>query len=234
MPLAAAGIGAAGSVIGGVLGGKGASKAAQAQAKAQQAAIDEQRRQFDTTTANFEPFRQAGLSGLGGEMGLLGLNGGDAQQSAIDALKASPGFTSLYNTGQDTVLQNAAATGGLRGGNTNNSLAQFGSGLLNQVIQQQLSGYSGLANLGVGATNSVAGFGANAATNIGNNLVQQGNANATQAAAPYAALQGIISQLTGSGGGLSGLLSGQKSPQIQNPQFPIYGINGSASPVFKF
>jgi hypothetical protein len=217
-------LGGVGSVLGGITGGKGASKAAKAQAQAQQAAIAEQQRQFDTTQANFEPFRQAGLSGLSGEMGLLGLNGGDAQQQAIDALKASPGFTSLYNVGQDTVLQNAAATGGLRGGNTNNSLAQFGSGLLSQLIQQQLGAYGGLANLGAGATNSVAGFGANAAGNIGNNLVQQGNANATAAAAPYAALQGVISQLTGAGGGLSGLLSSSKTPGIVNPSVNLSDI----------
>lgn len=145
------------------------------------------------------------------------MSANDAQQAAIGKLKASPAFTSLYDTGADTILQNAAATGGLRGGNTNNGLAQFGSSLLAQVIQQQLG------NLG-----SVSGLGAQSGLGLGqisqNNSNAQsqiygqiGNANAVGAAAPYAALQGIISQLTGGGQASLGNFFGGGSSARYNP-----------------
>lgn len=139
--------------------------------------------------ANASPYSPGGTA----------VSAGDAQQHAIDALKASPAFTSLYNTGSDTILQNAAATGGLRGGNTNNSLANFGSSLLASVIQQQLSnlgtvsGQGAQAGLGLG---QISQNNANAQSTL---YGQLGNANAVSAGAPYAALQGIISQLTGGG-----------------------------------
>lgn len=197
MPLAAAGITAGASILSGITGGKGAKKAAETQAAAYQKGIDEQRRQFDTTQANFAPYQQAGTKALPGILDLLGINGNDAQSAAIGGLKNGAGFTSLYNTGADTILQNAAATGGLRGGNTQNSLANFGSSLLSTVIQQQLGSLGGLVNTGVGAANSLGSFGQQSANQVSDLLGKQGGANATAAAAPYAALQGIISQLGG-------------------------------------
>jgi hypothetical protein len=208
MGAAAAGISAGASILSGITGGKAAKEAAKTQAAAYQKGIDEQHRQFDTTQANFAPFLQAGTGALGATQGLLGLQGNDAQQSAIDALKASPGFTSLYNTGQDTILQNAAATGGLRGGNTQSSLAQFGSGLLGQVIQQQLSNYGGLISTGAGATNNLANFGQQTANNVSNSLGQQGQANASGILGSAAALQGIFKSLGSFGSDAAGGFKG--------------------------
>lgn len=167
------------SLFNGISGGKAAKKAAQTQSEAYQKGIDEQHRQFDTTQANFKPYQDAGGKGLSGLLDLLGLNGNQTQGLAIDGLKSSPAFTSLYNTGSDTILQNAAATGGLRGGNTQNSLANFGSNLLSTVIQQQLGSLGGLVNTGVGAVNSVGGFGQQTANNVAGLLGAQGNAQAT-------------------------------------------------------
>jgi len=182
MGIAAPLIGAGASILGGILG-KGASKKAQAaQTQALNAAIGEQRRQYDTSRQDFSPFLQGGqqaLSGQNGIMGLLGLQGNDAQSAAIEQLKQSPGFTSLYGTGQDTILQNAAATGGLRGGNTQNSLAQFGSSLLGTVIQNQLQNLGGLVNVGSGAAGSLGTLGANSANQISGLLGQQGQAAAS-------------------------------------------------------
>lgn len=78
----------------------------------------------------------------------------DAQQGAIDALKASPLYQSLYRNGEEAVLANASATGGLRGGNTTTSLANFGADTLSSVIQQQLANYGSAIGAGLGANNS--------------------------------------------------------------------------------
>jgi len=195
MGAAAAGISAGASILSGIAGGKGASKAAKVQAKAYQQGIDEQRRQFDITQGNFQPFLEAGTGALSGVGDLLGLNGGTVQSSAIDALKASPGFTSLFDTGADTILQNASATGGLRGGNTQNSLAQFGSGLLAQTIQQQLGNLGGLVGVGSGAAGSLGSLGQNNANSIAQLLGQKGSAQAAGTAAPYAAFASTVNGL---------------------------------------
>ena len=111
-------------------------------------------------------------------------------------MQQSPQFTSLYDTGADTILQNAAATGGLRGGNTQNSLAQFGSGLLNQVIQQQLGNYGGLISTGSGSTSQLGQLGQQNNSAISGLLGQQGQAQAAGAAGQAAAWQSAINGLT--------------------------------------
>lgn len=206
--MAQAAIAAGASILGGITGGKGAKKAAQVQAQAYQNALNQQQAQWAQTRQDNMPFLQAGTNALGSVQGLLGLNGADVQQAMIDALKASPGFTSQYNTGLDAILQSAAATGGLRGGNTNNSLAQFGSSLLAQQIQQQLGNLGGLVQIGSGTAGTLGQLG-QANSNAQSQLFgQQGNANATAAAAPYAALQGIFNSIGGNAKSGSGLLSG--------------------------
>jgi hypothetical protein len=86
------------------------------------------------------------------------LNGGAAggQQSAIDALKNGPLYQSLYHNGEQSILANAAATGGLRGGNTQRSLYNLGTDTLASVYQNQLDN---LNRISVAGQNSAAGVG---------------------------------------------------------------------------
>lgn len=195
--MASAALAIGGSLVSGLLGGKGAKKAAQAQAQAQQQAIAEQRRQYDQSRSDFMPFLNAGTGALGSVQGLLGLSGGDVQAQLIEALKGSPAFTSRYDTGVDTILQNAAATGGLRGGNTQGSLANFGSTLLADVIQQQLGNLGGLVNIGSGTAGQLGQLGQSSAGNISNLLSQQGAARATGIAGQYGAWNNALSGAMG-------------------------------------
>lgn len=98
-------------------------------------------------------------------MALTGAGGAEAQAGEIDALKASPLYKSLYESGEEAILQNASATGGLRGGDTQRGLADFGSDMLSQIIAQKLSEYAGLVGIGTGADSAVGNFGANAVAN---------------------------------------------------------------------
>jgi hypothetical protein len=124
------------------------------------------------------PWSMGGQQAFGQLGDLAGLHGGGAQGSIIDSLKASPLYQSLFRNGQDTLLNNASATGGLRGGNFQSSLANFGSDTLAQVIQQQLQGYSGLATQGLGATEFGAGLGQNNANALAGLDNQSGQQNA--------------------------------------------------------
>lgn len=166
------------SFIGGLFGGgaqkKASRKAEQQQIEAMNRSIAENQRQFDLTRSDFSPYLQAGTGALGGMTGLLGLQGNDVQGSAIDALTDSPLFQSLIRNGEEALLQNASATGGLRGGNIQRGLADFRGDTLSSTIQSQLQNYAGIANMGLGATNSVAGFGGQLSGNISDLLQSQG------------------------------------------------------------
>ncbi len=154
------------SVIGGIIGGgkqkKAAKKASQLQYDAAIKGIDESARQFDATRADFQPYQEAGVGALDKISALLGLSGGEQQQAEINGLRESPLFKSLYRSGEEAVLSNASATGGLRGGNNVTGLAEFGEDTLSKLIQQQLSNYGGLASAGMGAAGNVGAFGADA------------------------------------------------------------------------
>jgi hypothetical protein len=152
--------------LGAAQNAKAVKKAGKAQQQAMQAGIDEQRREYDTSRADFQPFMQFGSGALGPLGDLLGLNGNDKASAAIANLKASPLFTSLFNTGAEATLQDASATGGLRGGNTEGALYDLGQRTLAQVIQQQIANLFGAQGVGSGATSTVAGLGANMANNI--------------------------------------------------------------------
>jgi hypothetical protein len=173
----------------------GASKAARAQQQSDAAGIAEQRRQFDLTRSDFAPYMDAGKAALPGIEDLMGLNGNDKASAAIAALQASPAYQSLYNNGLETVLQNASATGGLRGGNAQNSLAQFGRDTLSQVISDQFGRLGGLAGIGQGATGSVAGLGQSSADNIAALLQASGNAQASSSLTNAGIWSGVLNNL---------------------------------------
>lgn len=182
-----AGAGAAASIVGGVggliSGSSAAKKAASAQTKAAKNSIEEQRRQFDMIQEMLKPYVETGTTALGQQANLAGVNGADMQQRAINALEKAPQFQALMKQGEDAMLQNASATGGLRGGNLQGALAQFRPSMLNQQIQQQLGNLGGMATMG---QNSAAQVGT-AGQNMANAVSQQyGQIGAAQAGAAKA------------------------------------------------
>lgn len=185
---------------------------------AYQQGIDLQNKQYEQTRSDYMPYTQAGTAAIGGYGDLLGTNGADAQAAGIAALQNGPLYGALYNRGEEALLQNAAATGGLRGGNTQRSLADFGADTLASVYGNQLSNLYGLANLGLGATSQVGQFGANNANNVTSLLGNIGQAQATNFltkgginAANWQNAGGFLDQVVGAfagGGGFGGNLSG--------------------------
>ncbi len=137
--------------------------------------------------ALFNPWITNGTNAVNAQGDLLGLNGGTKQQSSIDALRASPLYQSLFANGQNTLLANASATGGLRGGNTQNALANFGRDTLANTLLMQYQNLGGLSQQGITGAGAAATIGqANNANNtnllVGNGQVQssgilQNNAN---------------------------------------------------------
>lgn len=197
-----------GKVVGGITGStasaEGAQEAAETQAKATQIAIDEQKRQFDIITGLFEPYVTAGTGALAEQQRLLGLKGAEEQAAAVSAIEESPYFQAVTRQGENAILQNAAATGGLRGGNVQGALAQFRPNLLNQQIQQQLQNIGGLTQLGQASAARQAGAGQEYAAQTGNLIQQQGAAIAGGQIAAGNAQRQSFSDLLGIGGAIAG------------------------------
>lgn len=189
------------------------SDASDAASSANRQAQLQQMQQMQQIMNMLKPYRKAGKAGLAGETDLLGLNGADKQQAAISSLEQSPYFTSLVQNGENAILQNASATGGLRGGNTQGALAQFRPAMLAQTIENQYNKLAGLAARGQNAAvNTGAGM-SQYGSSIGNLIGQNGQMQA----------QGIMAQgqtgadLFGQLGQLFGQYKGQQN-WLQSPQ----------------
>lgn len=160
-----------------------ASSAAQAQGQASDQSIAESQRQFNAIQELLRPYTSAGTSALGQQQALIGLNGQSAQQRAINAISQGPQMQAMQQQGENSILQNASATGGLRGGNTQGALAQFRPQLLNQLIQQQYGNLGGLTSIGQNAAAGVGNAGMQSSAQIQQALQQQGAAQAGSALA---------------------------------------------------
>lgn len=143
-----------------------AGDAADAQMDAANMGIMEQRRQFNAVQKLMKPYVDVGERGLTETTNLLGLNGNEQQQAAIESIKSGSMFNELNKQGQNAILQNASATGGLRGGNVEAALAQFSPQLLQALIDQR---YQQLGNL-VSVGENAASFQGNAGMQMGNNI----------------------------------------------------------------
>lgn len=205
MPAAAV-VGAAvvGSAIASRNSAKAASNAADAQSEASQAGIDEQRRQFDIAVARLSPYANTGQAALGMQNSLLGINGAVSQYKAIQNIQNSPYFQAVSKQGNNAILQNASATGGVRGGNTQAALAQFQPQLLNQLIQERLGNLSGVIQQGQASAAGQAAAGQQTAANVGNLLGQQGQARAGGIIGGANAQNQLVSNLIGLGGAAYG------------------------------
>ena len=193
---------------------KGAS---QTQVGAAEAGIQEQRSQFEAISQMMAPFIEAGAKATAQQQALSGAAGPQAQQEAIQAIERSPMFQSQAEQGEQALLQRAAATGGLRGGNIQEALGQFRPQMLSQAIQQQYSQLGGLSGAGLGAAGQVGAFGQGTSAGIANLLQQKG---AIQAGAILAPIQMMQQQ------------QAQQQAQQQQDTSNILGLLSAASGFF--
>ena len=205
--VAAAVVGAA--VVGGVMSSQAqsdaASSAANAQTQSTQASIAAQQQQFAAMKELLKPYSDAGLGSLTAQQNLIGLNGNSAQATAINNLANSSQFSALAQQGEQGILQNASATGGLRGGNTQAALAQFRPQLLNQLINEQYTKLGGITSIGQNASAMSGNAGMQSANNISSLLQQAGAAQAGNALAQGQAQANLWSGLGSSVGMYAGL-----------------------------
>jgi hypothetical protein len=138
-----------------------------------------QEKTFNQIKDLLAPFVSAGNQTLGKQLDFLGINGPNAQNGIISSVQNSPYFKTVAKQGEDAILQNASATGGLRGGNTEVALNQFRPQLLNQLLEQYYSKLGGLTSSGQNAAAFTGTAANNAAGTVSNILTNQGDNNAS-------------------------------------------------------
>ena len=207
------------AILGSVLQSNAARSVASTQARAAEAGQETQRQMFERTQEILRPYVEAGqaqLPTLGGyaeagpqaferQLALAGLRGPEAQQAAIEQVRTQPRFGALTQAGEEAILANASATGGLRGGNTQNALARFRSDLLANEIEREYARMGGLTAFGQGVSQNLAQLGQASGASVGAAGLQTGQSIANlQGAAGAAQAGGIVSQ-AGAYGQVAGL-----------------------------
>lgn len=199
------------------------NKAADAQTAAAQAGIAQQDKQFTAMQQLLSPYAQAGVPAIKMQGDLAGTNGNDAQAAAIQALQQSPQFTAALAQGENSIRQNASATGNLRGGNTQAALAQFSPALLASTINDQYARLGGLTSIGQNAAAMTGNAGMQNANQVSNLLQQQGAAQAgaflnqgKQTANMWNAASSAIGSYYGGLGGSTSLFKPSATSQINN------------------
>lgn len=199
----------AGTVATGYLSSRAQSRAADSAAASEiqgtAMSIEEQRRQFDEVQKLLKPYIDAGSGALGAQQGLIGLKGDEAQAAAIEDLKSSPEFAAMVGEGENAILQNASATGGLRGGNTQLALSRFRPSVLSQLIQQQYERLGGITSMGQASATGQAAAAQQTGANVSSLFQNQGTALANAALAKGNAQSQFISGIGGTAGTLGTL-----------------------------
>lgn len=170
-----------------VLGLYGADRAADAQVAGSQAAIDESRRQFDTTRGDFQP----AIKLLGESAGALSkYNSGDTS-----GFFTSPEYQ--YNLDQTTKAgERALSAMGLRQSGAMVKEAQRNaSGLASRESGAFVDRLLAAAGLGTTGAAASANAGSNSAAMVGNASMNAGNARASGYANQYGALNGGVTNL---------------------------------------
>jgi len=132
-----------------------------------------------------------------------GVSAADAQKAAIAGLANGEQFQALAKQGEYGIMANAAATGGLRGGDTQGALAQYRPAMLQGLIDRQLANLGGIAANGQNAAGMTGTAAQNAGQQVNQSLGNIGQAQAGSALASGQAWNNVGSGILQTLGGLA-------------------------------
>ena len=188
------------AVVGAYMGSEANRKAGNAQERATEASIEEQRRQYDTTRADFQPWRESGQRALGQLETDI-----NAPVTAEDVMQ-DPGYQFGLQQGQLGLDRKAAAQGGRVSGAALKAASEYatnyastGYGAAYQRRQDRLNRLAALAGIGQTATAGTAAAGQGAANQISGALSSQGDATAASRIAQGNIWGNTINQLGAAG-----------------------------------
>ena len=210
----------------GALAAGGAYMSGRTQAAGQERAAQTQMEMFNRTTANEQPYMNAGygasdtLSQLMGRSGTPGTNVGNTglangyltqQFNPSQAqMEAYPGYQFARDQG-DQAVRNAGTPGaGALSGSTLKGLMDFNVGTANQFYGQYFNQFQQQQNNVFNRLSTIASLGQNAAAGVGNNGAQLGTgiaqAQAGAAASRAGGIVGATNAITGAAGMGAGMM----------------------------
>lgn len=191
------------AVVGGVVGlgsaalqDRAGRRGADAQQQGNQAAIDEQRRQYDLSRQDQMPWLQAGQNALGLQQQFLSGDYGAALSSPFYAATLQEGFKGLD--------AGAAADGNLWGGGTDADRIQFGQNAASSQLGNYYNALAGMSGTGQNTAGNLGQLGANAAGQIGGYQNATGQAQASAYANSANAWSNGLGQVAGAFGQWAG------------------------------
>jgi len=170
--------------------------------------VEQMRQLLGQTEGQFDPFVQQGQGAVRAEGDLLGINGRDAEQRAINNFTESPGQAFLRERAEKSLLRNNAAIGGLGGGNVRSALNEQAVGIAGAQLGERQDRLSNAANRGLSAVGNLGALRTGVGSNIGSLSSNAGaniaNISANAGLNSGAALgAGIRGRASGIGSGLS-------------------------------
>jgi hypothetical protein len=177
----------------------------------------------------FQPYIDSGRQALGVQSALSGAQG---QQAFDQAYVESPYMRFLQEQGDRSVTRNAAALGGLGGGNVMKELTRFGQGLAGQGLQQQIGNLQNLSSMGMSGATGAANLSAaqaEAQRAAGGQLAGQSNIAAQQQANTGASLANVFGQTGANIGALNQSLGREGAQMYANAGTNLLGFAGDMS-----
>lgn len=187
------------AVVGGVVSHNQNKKATEAAQQGGQAAIDEQRRQFDLARQDQMPWLNAGSGALSQ---MQQLNSGN-----FSSFTESPDYAFARDQGLQGLERGAAARGGMYSGGADADRMRFASGLASQNYNSFYNRLQSMAGQGQTTASGLGQMGMGMANNIGNAQMGMGNARASG----YINNANIAGNVLGQGAGALGQWYGQNS-----------------------
>ena len=244
MSWAVTAVAGAATVVGGVtsyLSSKDQADAAKDAAKQQRQGADRASEvQWDMYEQNREdlaPWREAGGRGLADLERVQGTYEGAVMDP--NQYVQSPGYDWLREQGNKNINRQAAASGQFGSGRNQKDLMQYGQGLALTDYQGYLgrleslmNRYSGTAQVGQTASNTLAGLGANAANQVGANSIYAGQAGGASQINQGNARTGLYQNLSNIGSSatnqfmLNNYLQNMNTQQPQSSGYPGAGTYG--------
>ena len=232
------------SLVSGLFGSDAASNAADKSAEATMASVAEQRRQYDQTRADQQPWMQAGTGAINRLGAGVMANGEFGSTMPFDFkydANADPGTAFRMSEGIKALDRSAASRGGLLSGATLRGVDRYGQDLGSQEYNNAFNRYttgfnantgernqlfnrlSGVAGTGQTAVKDVTAQGATTAGNIGNaymtDAANQGNAGMAGAGMRNSAFSGGANAL--------GRLYGNYGRSQQPNYYAPYNVSGT-------
>jgi hypothetical protein len=164
-------------------------EAGEKQLQAIQEAIAEERRQFDVTQEQIEPFRQVGLENLETLAELNRPGEYLAEEFGSEDFEADPGYQFRLSEGLKALDRSAASRGQLLSGRQLKDLGRFGQGMASDEYGRAYNRFqtsrgtrfnrlAALAGVGQTATNTLADLGAQTSGRVGQATIAGGQAQA--------------------------------------------------------